>query len=725
MNPLSGEQELILNHIKDGKNVVVDAVAGSGKSTTVLSVAKELQGKQVLQLTYNSSLRTEIKEKTRTLQIKNLQIHTYHSLGVRYYLPTCFTDAGLRHILYQDLTPSSPLPLYDLIVIDETQDMSLIYYQLVRKFIKDMCQASSSHAIQLLILGDEKQGLYEFKGSDVRFLTKADQVWANNPHLRTPDFVKCTMKMSYRITDPMCSFVNQVLLGENRLESCRDGQQVLYIRNSQTGIENTVIFHINKLLNSGEATPNDIFVLGGSVKGTMSNIRKMENALVNQGIPCHVPMLEQDKIDERVIQGKVVFSTFHTVKGRQRKYVFIVGFDNRYMEFCARNLPKDRCPNTLYVACTRATHGLFLLETDQRPDDRPLEFLQMNHHEMRVSKFIDFKGQARTLFYGKQKEAGNVLEKQTNVTPTELIKFIPESVLEEITPLLDRIFVKLTADTETIEIPTIIETTPGLFEEVSDVTGIAIQSIFYDSLAEGFESNVLVDMIEEGTFHLKKIPPFLKEILENLPEKMGGIEDYLYLANIYIACQENLYFKLKQIPRENYGWLSDEKVEECKARMNMIIGKECEQEVPRIEETIIHGSDEESHVQLDAVLNEWFPLKRFRFSARTDIITADTVWELKCTSQTSIDHLLQVVIYAWIWRRIHHENVDEVLKDFKIMNVRTGEIMILYATMEELDTIMYALLRGKYSEQVPKSDEEFIFETVTEKTCDRENFVTV
>ena len=711
MNPLSGEQEIILNHIKNGKNVVVDAVAGSGKSTTVLSIAKELNTKKVLQLTYNSSLRTEIKEKTRTLQIENLQIHTYHSLGVRYYLPTCFTDAGLRHILYQDLQPGSPLPLYDLIVIDETQDMSLIYYQLVRKFIKDMCH-SSEHKIQLLILGDEKQGLYEFKGSDVRFLTMAHEIWQKNPYLRTSEFIKCTMKMSYRITNSMCSFVNQVLLGENRIESCRDGQKVLYIRNNQIGIENTVIFHINRLLNSGEATPNDIFVLGGSVKGTMSNIRKMENALVNQGIPCHVPMLEQDKIDERVIQGKVVFSTFHTVKGRQRKYVFIVGFDNRYMEYCARNLPKNRCPNTLYVACTRATHGLFLLETDERPDDRPLAFLKMTHHELRATDFIDFKGQPRSIFYGKPKEMSNVLEKHTNVTPTELIKFVPESVLEEITPLLGRIFIKLTGDTETIEIPTIIETTQGLFEEVSDVTGIAIQSLFYDSLANGLESNVLTDMIEESTFHLKKIPLFLKEILENLPENMNGIDDYLYLANIYIACQENLFFKLKQIPRENYKWLTEEMVELCKVRMNNIIGKECEQEVPRIEETIIYGDDEENHVQIDAVLNEWFPEKKFRFSARTDIITTDTVWELKCTSQLSMDHLLQVVIYAWIWRRIHNENVDEVLKDFKIMNVRTGEIMILYATMEELDTIMYALLKGKYREQVPKSDVEFIVETM-------------
>ena len=32
-------------------------------------------------------------------------------------------------------------------------------------------------------------------------------------------------------------------------------------------------------------------------------------------------MIEDAKIDEKVIEGKVVFSTFHCVKGRQRSYV--------------------------------------------------------------------------------------------------------------------------------------------------------------------------------------------------------------------------------------------------------------------------------------------------------------------------------------------------------------------------------------------------------------------
>jgi cytidylate kinase len=44
---LSEEQEIILNNIIEGKHVVVDAVAGSGKSTVVLSIAEKMKAKKI------------------------------------------------------------------------------------------------------------------------------------------------------------------------------------------------------------------------------------------------------------------------------------------------------------------------------------------------------------------------------------------------------------------------------------------------------------------------------------------------------------------------------------------------------------------------------------------------------------------------------------------------------------------------------------------------------
>ena len=168
MNIPSDEQQLIIDHIKDGNNVVVDACAGSGKSTTILNVAYQLDSKKIMQLTYNSALRHEIRSKAKELSLDNMTVHTYHSLAVGFYDSSAYTDTGMRHILAQNTEVSKHIDI-DILVIDESQDMTLLYYRLIVKFICDLYMKNNKK-IQLLILGDYKQGLYEFKGADIRLI---------------------------------------------------------------------------------------------------------------------------------------------------------------------------------------------------------------------------------------------------------------------------------------------------------------------------------------------------------------------------------------------------------------------------------------------------------------------------------------------------------------------------------------------------------------------------
>jgi hypothetical protein len=707
MNEPSDEQLFVLNQLKTQKNVIVDAIAGSGKSTTILSVAKAFIGINILQMTYNSMLRLEIKEKTKVLQIENIEVHTFHSLAKKYYMLSAHTDTAIRYILFNNIKPRIDIPLFQLIVLDETQDMSFLYFQFMIKFSKDM-----GGNFQLLILGDYKQGLYEFKGADTRFLTMSDKIWELHPQLVCKEFVRCTLKMSYRITKQMASFVNHVMLGEERMFSCKDGEQVFYYRQGRRNTEIFVIAQIKKLLGMG-AKPSDFFVLCASVKGQNSYIRKMENALVENDIPCHVPMLETENVDEKVIEGKVVFSTFHSVKGRQRKYVFIVGFDNSYY-YKAKNASKEICPNTLYVGATRATDSLYLLEKNEFDTDRPLEFLKMNHHEMKMQPYISFKGTPQSLFYERNLEAEQeTLVPRFNITPTSLITFVPENVIEEISPLLDRIFVRLSGEpveTDEIELPTVFKTRQGFYEDVSDINGIAIPCIYYHHIQKkwkntGHEPNILKKMVENNMSNSKEYEhKYLKEIIQNMPEKCTKISDYLYASNIYIATQERLYFKLKQIESDEYTWLNRENVIKCLKRLDTHVLGECKQKIPIFEKVLIDYFMEKEHEDIDAILAPHFANKTiFRFSARVDLVTENTLWELKCTSKITIDHLLQVVIYAWLWKILV---ADE--RNIRILNIKTGELLQLEATMDELTLIVVALLQGKYCAPVVKTDEEFV-----------------
>lgn len=703
---MSKEQHAVLHKIRSGRNVVVDACAGSGKSTTILSIAKELTGKHIQQFTYNSMLRREIKDKVKQYKLKNLDVHTFHSFAVKYYSSLAHTDTGIRMIIRKKKEPLQKIPLFDVVVLDECQDMTLLYFELIVKMSKDMCN-TTDHKFQLLILGDYMQGLYEFKGADIRFLTEADKVWKNFELLESNEFVPCYLKTSYRVTNQMADFVNKDMLDDNRLIACREGVPVVYIRRPKNMIENIVVYTIRKLLNEGES-PSDIFVLGNSVKGANSHIRNMENVLTEAGIPCHVPMIESDKMDERVIDGKVVFSTFHTVKGRQRKYVFVVGFDQGYF-YNARNMDKTKCPNTLYVACTRATHGLYLLQNE---GSSPLEFLKNEQYDMKQCEYIDFKGMPQNIVYKNVQEEDDVVIIPTyHVTPTELIKFISENVIEFVTPILEKSFIIESEEDkeDEIEIPRIVQTSMGLYEEVSDLNGIALPAIYYDEIQNNKKDgeDVLKNMIYKSVQEMRENRHhYLKSVVQELPETCETPSDYLFLANVYVATQEKLYSKLKQINKYEYNWITPEIKEKCIHRLNENLGHEFKNRSKiEVENQLIHYSNENEHVMIQNALLPYFQNeKHFKFSGRLDILSETSIWELKCTSKISQEHQLQVVVYAWIWRTIHPDKERTV----RIFNLRTGEKQKLEISYDDLTKIVVMLLRNKYEEDDVLDDDQFL-----------------
>jgi len=294
------------------------------------------------------------------------------------------------------------------------------------------------------------------------------------------------------------------------------------------------------------------------------------------------------------------------------------------------------------------------------------------------------------------------------VTPTDLIKFIPEPVVEELTPILERIFVCERAEGASFNIPTMVQTKRGYYEDVSDLNGIALPSMYYDVIGNMGGSTVLADMIDTD---IQKMKPneheFLKEIAATLPNEYVKPSDYLYLANVYTAVKEKLYFKVKQIDHDEYDWLAEETVHQCRARIDEALGLECILEMPEIELSLISPDDAE-HVRIDQEMAIWLPQQdaKYRFSARTDLITFATIWEIKCTTKISMDHLLQVVLYTWLWRMNHQEKRG--YRNAKIFNIKTGEILRLEATTDELTTMVVALLRGKYGKQVVIYDEEFL-----------------
>lgn len=720
MHPLSEEQQHILELVMEGKNVVVDAVAGTGKTTLVLGIAAALKNKKILQVTYNAALRKDVQQRVGEEELTNLQVHTYHSLAKQHYLDVGYTDKEIRKALMNHVEPHNKIREIDVLVVDECQDMTHLYFQLLLKYLYDM-----NKKVQLIVLGDYKQGLYEFKGADTRFLTMAKEFWKKSGFLRTPDIELVTMKMSFRITNQIREFVNNVMLGEPRMNACREGMKVFYVRRDPRNMLNIVHYQIKRLLQEG-AFPSDFFILASSIKATSMNVCKLENMLVEMGLPCHVPIMKDEKLDERVIDGKIVFSTFHSSKGRQRKYVFVVGFDNNYFRFFDRKANPEECPNTLYVAATRATEGLFVLEGQDDEYSRPLDFLQLDHFAMKKQDYIDFKGHPQAAFLVKDDDDSK--QDVRNVTATELTKFISEEVMDIISPMIDSMFVREETGFDEIDIPTVFQTKNGLYEEVSDLNGIAIPSMYYDYLNEMHggknegrsikQGQLLLNRIMEDMQEKKHVPELLRKIIVDLPSEITTIEDYLYICNVSIALNENLLFKLRQIERDEYTWLDGAMVTSCKQRLNEVLKEELSDYAPQAEVAIVNNDMIKVNAKIDEILQEHLPEydRKIRFGVRVDLITQSTLWELKCTTETVIEHYVQLVLYAWLWRLRYEDgdDDDEKNKQFRLFNIKTGEIFRLDATTEEMGNVVIEILKGKYIETLPKSDDEFLEKCMNE-----------
>ena len=131
----SEEQEQIVNALLSRACVSVNAVAGSGKTTTILLLLSKLKaradaaaggGGKTLIICYNARLKEGTRARVSALRLNGLaEVHSFHSLGVKYYHDECKDDGGLSGAARGDhpQKPEEPLPAYSYVFIDEAQDM--------------------------------------------------------------------------------------------------------------------------------------------------------------------------------------------------------------------------------------------------------------------------------------------------------------------------------------------------------------------------------------------------------------------------------------------------------------------------------------------------------------------------------------------------------------------------------------------------------------------------
>lgn len=387
MPPLSSEQALVVHALRQGSNAIVNAVAGSGKTTTILQIAAAFPDKKILAVLYNRRLKFETKIRAVAARVKNLTVDNYHGFAFRHYSEECTNDHGLERVVVEDAPlRNSDRVQFDILCLDEVQDMTPLLFRLVRKMIADT--PSRKAPLQYVVLGDTKQEIYSFNHADARFLAYADECFPTDRK-----WVRIDHRTSYRLTRTMAEFLNAAVLPpEERVRvptAEDDGPKPRYLVTdtmsysvpapipipSQRHLEPldpnlspsslvegpwTPLDEVARYLSLG-IPPSDILILAPSTRSPRSPARKLANAIaLSLPAKVHVADAEADsRSTDDEARGKVLVCSYHQAKGIERPCVIVLAFDGSYNKLAQGDAG---IANAQYVALTRSTRHLTVVQ---------------------------------------------------------------------------------------------------------------------------------------------------------------------------------------------------------------------------------------------------------------------------------------------------------------------------------------------------------------------------
>lgn len=680
-------------------NVIIIACAGSGKTTTILQIAAAGAGKKtLLVLMFNRRIMEETLSRAKALGIENIIVYTYHSFGCDFYSSECFTDQGLKRVLKDDVQPRKVLPQFDILAMDEHQDMNPILFGLLCKIIRD----AKNNRLQLLILGDRRQEIYSHNNADYRFLTMAKDLFQGLCGVGA-DWTEIRQQTSYRMPKQIVKFINHQLLRSPE-------EEILTARNDESprprylicdSSSDAPLNEILRLISLG-LPPSKIIVLAHSLRIQRQGRRPLQHlanqiALFYPSIPVYISTDDDTEISPRVTQGKLVFATYHQAKGIEREAAIVFNFDMSYYIYGQENQAKPRSiDNPQYVAVTRARTHLIVIH-DYRNEYLPFIDRKTLHESCEVVQLQDLD-----ITPEKEKRPKKRLTKYV----TTLTRNQPEKVVSDCFAMLK---LRQIGEPRFLAGPvTEIEVWEDVWECVADITGTAIPAIYesqtlsskpdlgapqattkgYSSFSHifkglGLRSNGSPRSRSKPHPVLELLPPEhiqkLRSMEQGARTGMLDIADILYLANVSNAMDSGYIVKVLSIPFEKYPWFTPSHVR----TVNYNLRKHIPTPVSYEEE--IHGIFQD--VSADG--------RPIHLYGRTDFSTYSRVFEVKWVKMLRPEHVLQLALYAAIrmaklpeaWHK-----ANQYRNRYLLINVRTGQLVALEATLDDLKEVLRRLV---------------------------------
>lgn len=671
-------------------NVMVSARPGSGKTTTAEALVRAHPGVPIAVVTY--SKRLQLATQLRLADYPNADAFTFHGLASRLFGGIVYTDTVLRQLRTQQASPTwVNLPDYRFIVLDEMQDLTPDLYWLSCAFITYLTRRNGN-APRLLILGDPKQAIYEFRGADPRYLTMTPDIYSSmSPY----PWQSLQLAQSFRLSYQCATFVNEVFLGGNEyIKGSHNGPKPIYVHAHLDHVRRIANFLVPFIRRYGPENTAIIapFIRNHPFLPSITNVLSME-----QSIPIAVSISDEISLDADVLNGKVAVATYHQFKGSERKCVIVLGADASYFDFMGRDLPDDRCPNATFVALTRARDQLIVVQHSAYPAMPFVEWDAMVQH----ADYVNLNGDNPRAQSEPGRPARFGLLLPLRVLASECARHVRDEELDE----LVRTYVSISE---------VVGPTPyGAFSKVPDKVCTNVSKNHYEPVSDlnGLAVTAALEWSLQNTlasFGYGKRGKTLQEVPQDSRERAIWL---MKEAAQYEARVSGYRSRLVQMKDQPFDWFANDGLLDLAAeRLRAEVTSGIDVTMLQFE----HGMSTE--IKIDD--------ERAKLSGRADIIYSiahgkeieTTIWEVKFATVLSLEHVVQAVVYAYLWmhsqpkgRRKRHPIVH--FPRVILFNVRTGAKWEIKTTTDRAQQLIEGVLRAKYTSKGESSPEEFV------KTC--------
>lgn len=415
----SQEQWDIMHAFERRHNIVCRAVAGAGKTTTLLLCARRRPRAACLLLTYNKRLQLDVERRAqggaRGPGVPGMTVSTYHAAAGRAYGCVVQNDEVFRRVVRAP--PEAP-PRFEVLMVDEAQDMSVEYYALARHLLR------ANPGAQVVVVGDELQAINEYRGARPEFLSEAPALYAGLAADRP--WAACRLSVSHRLTPETAAFVNNhlyradIIVGGNRRDPGL--RPVYFAGRTKEAVSEALAVAVKEAV--AKHGPEGVFVLAPSVRNLASSRSPLADLVRRHlaGVPTFVAGQDDARVDADLIRGKLAVLSFNAAKGCERPCVVVVGLDETYFDYFDRQwADPEAVPNVMTVAATRASAQLVVVASSYRT-------LRTVAHG-RLGADATIRAAAANSAPGRPKVRGRPPQRERPLPVTDLVRHLhPETV---------------------------------------------------------------------------------------------------------------------------------------------------------------------------------------------------------------------------------------------------------------------------------------------------------